>query len=255
MIFILTCSLPPPCKGGRGRTFSCVLTCFFSLGLSIPYAFLKRAAFYRSFCQSRNAGGLLFLGLKWRSSFAAGFFSWVQTALVGVLWLTKVTKKTSSKTGWGCSCACESGWCPVLQSHRVSFSLWPLPAGECLWVVQGLTPAWSSQVGMQPLLWGREFSHLWAVTWGLILLAMSCLCSYISEWLRYILCAHLQGILGLSAGERNQNSFVDLTVSTSLNIYTKSSLNIYTKRFWENRSELLFQNTCVCVKTIYSVGV
>lgn len=167
-------------------------------------------------------------------------FSWVQTALMGFLWcmakLTKVTKFTSSKAGWGCSCACEPGWCPVLQSHHVSLSAWPLfaewliPAGECLWVVQGSAPAWSSQFGMQPLHWGSEFSHLWAVSWGLILLAMSCLCSYRNHWFKYTLYAHLQGILGLSTGKKNQNSFVDLSVSTSLNTQTKSSCH-YSKNF------------------------
>lgn len=74
IIFILTCSLPPPCRRRGSRTSYSVLICFFPLDLSIPYAFLKRTVFYRSFCHSRSAGGLLFIGLKWRSSFAAGSF-------------------------------------------------------------------------------------------------------------------------------------------------------------------------------------
>lgn len=147
---------------GGSRKFSSVLTCFSSSGLSIPSAFLKRTAFCRSFCQSRSTGGLLFLGLEWRSSFTAGFFLLVTNSPdSGFLWsiakLTKLTKTTSLKTGWGHICACELGWCPVSQSRAVSLSLWPLlplwliPAGQCLWVVQGLTRAWRSQFGMQPL--------------------------------------------------------------------------------------------------------
>lgn len=130
MIFILTCSLPPPCKRGGSRASSCVLTCFSSLGLAIPYAFLKSTAFYRPFCHSGSAGGLLFLGLKWRSRFIFLGTNCPDGLSLIHYKLAKVTKRPSSKAGWGCSCACEPGWCPVLQSHRVSLSLCPLQLGN-----------------------------------------------------------------------------------------------------------------------------
>lgn len=79
-------------------------------------------------------------------------------------WLSLIHSKTEQanqdnflKDRMGLHLCLWLGWCPVSQSRAVSLSLWPLlplwliPAGQCLWVVQGLTRAWRSQFGMQPL--------------------------------------------------------------------------------------------------------
>lgn len=257
MIFILTCSPPPPCKRGGSRTPSSVLTCFLPLGLSIPCALLKRTALYRSFCQSRSAGGLLFLGLKGRSSFAAGCFVLGTDCPDG---LTLVHGRSDQgnqvdllKDWWGCSCACEPGWHPVLQPPQCHCPVAPgtsvaHPSWRMALSGSRLSTCLEQPVGdAAPALGERmqPFVPFVSCIMGFDLTGPE-LSLFLQKWLvKHTLCSHLQGILGLSAGEKNQKSFVDLTVRTSLNTYTKSLWH-YSKKF--EKTVLNFSsNTPVCV--------